>query len=248
MNAIVLPRYAFIKAWEWGGYGKPHPVAGADDLWVDDSAKQLLRREVDGLLEKAGAAVNGTPTPEFRRKLAILARAERECYGWISHHGESGAALVAAAGGEAVRLVRDDKVVVVDPVPADDLAGALVEVLPAAASADIGAMAVPASRYFEERPARREDYELTLESRYDRPDPAARVQALMNAPRSGTHQLYTAARDRTGQRRRTRPVTVIDLAEAGRILTCVEQPPNAEPVLNCVPGTRRALLAALAAR
>ena len=66
MNTIVLPRYAFVKVWEWCGYGKPHPVIGADDMWLNDAAKQVLRREVDGILEKAGVAVGGVPAPEFQ--------------------------------------------------------------------------------------------------------------------------------------------------------------------------------------
>jgi hypothetical protein len=146
MSAVVLPRYAFIKAWEWGGYGRPHPVIGADDLWLNDSARAVVQREVDGLLDKAGVAVNGVVMPEFRRKLAVLARAERECYGWISRHGETGAALVAAIGREAVRVVRDDQVVVLDAVRADDLAGALVDVLPTVAGAEIGDITIPVSR------------------------------------------------------------------------------------------------------
>ncbi|WP_186382604.1 ESX secretion-associated protein EspG [Amycolatopsis rhizosphaerae] len=247
MNAIVLPRYAFVKAWESGGYGKPHPVIGTDDLWLDGSARKLLQREVGGLLEKAGAAVDGVPTPEFRRKLAVLARPERECYAWISHHGEPGAALVAAIGGEAVRLVRDEKSVILDAARADDLPGTVVDALPDARAADIGEIVIPVSQYSARGPATSEDYELTMETRQQRPDPAARVRALMNAPRSGMHQLAAAARDRSGQRRRGRTVTVIDLVEAGRILSYVGQPPNGEPMLHCVSGTRRALLSTLAA-
>lgn len=247
VSAIVLPRYAFVKVWEWGGYGKPHPVVGADDMWLNDAAKNVLQGEVDGLLQKVGVAVNGVPTPEFRRKLAVLARAERECYGWISQHGEAGAVLVAAVGGEAVRVVRDDKVVVLDQVRADDLAGALVDVLPDVKSAEIGDIAIPASQYSEKRPPVPEEYEFQMSTRNRRPDPGARVRALLNAPRAGMHQLYVAGRDRVGQRRRGRPVTVIDLVEGGRVVTYVVRPPNSEPVLHCRPGTRHALLGALTA-
>jgi ESX secretion-associated protein EspG len=245
VNAIVLPRYAFIKAWEWGGYGRPHPAIGADDMWLNDAAKTVLQREVNDLLDKAGVAVNGVPRPEFRRMLAVLARAERECYGWISRHGETGAALVAAAGREAVRVVRDDKVVVLDQVRADDLTGALLDVLPNAETAKIGEMSIPASQYSAKRSAT-EDYNFEMETGNRRPDPAAVVRTLMSAPRAGMHQLSAAGRDRSGQRRRGRPITVIDLRDGGRILTYVVQPPNGEAVLHCVPGTRRALLGALA--
>lgn len=244
MNTVVLPRYAFIRAWELGGYGKPHPVIGADDLWLNDAAKTVLQREVDSLLDKAGVAVNGVPTPEFRRKLAVLARAEKECYGWISWQGETGAALTAAIGGEAVRVVRDEKVATIDSVEADDLAGALVDVLPNVDSAKIGEISIPASQYT--RQPGPEEYEFEMDTRNQRSDPAALVRAIMNAPRAGMHQLSAAGRDRSGQRRRGRPVTVIDLADGGRILTYVVEPPNGEPVLHCVPGTRRALISALA--
>ncbi|GLY64297.1 ESX secretion-associated protein EspG [Amycolatopsis taiwanensis] len=244
MNTVVLPRYAFIRAWELAGYGKPHPVVGVDDLWLNDVAKTMMQREVDRLLDQAGVGVNGVPTPEFRRKLAVLARAEREYCGWISRQGETGAALVAAIGGEAVRVVRDDKVVVVDSVRADDLAGALVDALPNVDSAEIGEISAPVSRYTEQPGP--EEYEFEMDTRDQPPDPAALVRAVMNAPRAGMHQLSAARRDRNGQRRRGRPITVIDLAEGGRILTYVVQPPNGEPVLRCVPGTRHALLTVLA--
>lgn len=245
MNTVVLPRYAFVKAWEWGGYGKPHPVIGADDMWLDDRAKAVLQREVEGLLDKAGVAVNGVPTPEFRRKLAVLARAERECYGWISRDGETGAVLVAAVGGEAVRVVRDDKAVVLDPVQTGDLAGALVDVLPNARSAEIGEIAIPASQFSAGRPPASEEYEFQMDTRSRPADPAELVRQLMSARRTGMHQLYAAGRDRNGQRRRGRPVTLIDLADGGRILTYVRQPPNGQPMLHCAPGTRQAVLNAL---
>lgn len=206
----------------------------------------MLQREVDSLLERAGAAVNGVPVPEFRSTLAVLARADRECYGWVSRYGETGAALVAAIGGEAVRVMRDDTVVVLDPVRADDLAGGLVDVLPRADGAEIGEIAIPESQYSERRPPAAEEYEFRMDSRNRRPDPAARVRTLLNAPRAGMHQLYAAERDRSGQRRRGRPITVIDLVEGGRILTYVGQPPNGEPVLHCVPGTRHAIVSTLA--
>ncbi|MFD2416428.1 ESX secretion-associated protein EspG [Amycolatopsis pigmentata] len=246
MNPVVLPRYAFVKAWEWGGYGKPHPVIGADDLWLDDTVKTVLRREVDGLLEKAGVAANGVLMPEFRRTLAVLARAERECYGWISRHGETGAAMVAAVGEETVRVVRDAKVVIVDHVPIGDPPDALVDVLPDVIGAAVGEVTIPAAQYSGRRSPVADEYEFEMETRSRRPDPAVRVHELLSAPRSGTHQLYSAGRDRTGQRRRGRPITVIDLLETGRVLTYVTQSPNSEPMLHCAAGTRRALTSLLA--
>lgn len=247
MNPVVLPRYAFVKAWEWGGYGKPHPVIGADDLWLNDAAKTVLRREIGGLLEKAEVAVNGVLLPEFRRTLAVLARAERECYGWISRHEVTGAAMVAAVGGEVVRMVRDAEVVIIDHVQAGDPAGALVDVLPDVSGASISEVTIPASEYSSSRAPVADDYDFEMETRNRRPDPADWVHELLSAPRSGTHQLYAAGRDRTGQRRRGRPITVIDLVETGRVLTHVTQPPDGEPVLHCAPGSRRALTSLLAA-
>lgn len=247
MNPILLPRYAFVKAWEWGGYGEPHPVIGPGDLWLDDTAKTVLQREVDGLLEKAGVAADGVLRPEFRRMLAVLAHAERECYGWISRHGQTGAAMVATAGGEVVRAVRDAKVVIVDRVHAGDAPGALVDVLPGVIAAAISEVTIPAARYSSRRPPVADEYEFAMQTRTRRADPVIWLHELVNAPRSGTHQLYSAGRDRTGQRRRGRPITVIDLVETGRILTYLRQPPDSEPVLHCAPGSRSALTSLLAA-
>ena len=126
-------------------------------------------------------------------------------------------------------------------------AGALVDVLPEVAPAEIPEIIVPESEYTKRRHATPEQYEFQMDTRSQRPSPAARVRKLMNAPSTGMHQLYSADRDRSGQRRRRTPVTVIDLAEGGRILTYVVRPPNGEPMLHCAPGTRQALLRALGA-
>ncbi len=244
---MVLPRLVFVKTWEREGFGQPHPIVGVDDYWLNAEAKRLLWKGVDEALAEAGVADNGLLSPEFRRMISVLAAGECEFYAWSSdtRSGETGAVLVSMRGRDAVRLIRDDDVVLVDRIPANRLPERFLQVLPAVEGADLAPIKVPKSAYSDRPPGKAEHYDLEIETRYAEAAPGERLRELMRAERTGLHQMYAAVRDRRGRRWRSSPLSAIDLAESGRILTFVSEPPNAEPEINCVSGTWSALVRTL---
>lgn len=244
-NAVALPRFAFIKAWEWWVGAAPHPVVGADTFWFNDTAQASLEAKVNALLDKAGVAEGGVPTRKFRRALTVLARPEREVSAWVAQTdtSETGGILVAVAGRDAVRVVRDETMVIVDEVRPDGLFDALIDALPDVPAAQIPDLTIPASRY--EQP-RDESYEFGMQTRHTQPDPAGTVRELLDAPRTGLHQMYVGIGGRGG-RIRSNPITALDL-EQGRVLTFLGSGDNRhEPTLNCIPGGRGDLVEILEA-
>lgn len=241
-TALAVPRFAFIKAWEWWAPAPPPPVVGGDTFWLNDTAKATVETKVNEALARAGLIEGGAPTPRFRHILGVLARPEREISAWVARTetGETGGILVAAARRYGIRLVRDEKLVMVDEIPPANLVETFVDVLPDVPPARIPELAVPLSRYDNPRD---EAYEFDMQTRHTGPDPAATMRELVNARRTGLHQIYAAVAGRGGRRLRSNPLTAIDLADRGRILTFVtSNGPRREAEISCVPGGRRDLV------
>jgi hypothetical protein len=57
----------------------------------------------------------------------------------------------------------------------------------------------------------------------------------MGADRDAVHQIYTAVRDRSGHRRRSLPLSAVDLTGQGRILTYVNDDGNGQEQINVLP-------------
>lgn len=241
-TAVAVPRFAFIKAWEWWAPTPPPPVIGADTFWLNDTAKAVVETKVNEALARVGLIQGGAPTPRFRHVLTVLSRPEREISGWIAQTqtGDTGGILVAAAGRYGIRVVRDETMVVVEEIPPTDLIELFADVLPDVPPARIPDLVVPVSRYANPRD---EAYEFDMQTRHTGPDPAATMRELVNAPRSGLHQIYAAVTGRSGRRLRSNPLTAIDLTDRGRILTFVtSHGPRREAEISCVPGGRRDLV------
>ncbi|MBP2331281.1 hypothetical protein JOF56_011666 [Kibdelosporangium banguiense] len=70
----------------------------------------------------------------------------------------------------------------------------------------------------------------------------------MRADRDALHQLYAAVRGRSGSRRRSLPLSAIDLTDRGRVLTFLTMNPSTgQKQINLVPGTRANLASVLKA-
>ncbi|MFD8497326.1 ESX secretion-associated protein EspG [Amycolatopsis sp. NPDC059657] len=80
-----------------------------------------------------------------------------------------------------------------------------------------------------------------------RPGSEDYLRELMHARRDAVHQLYAAVRDRSGARRRSLPLSAIDLTDEGRILTYLTDNDEGEEEINLVSATPRKLVAILAA-
>jgi hypothetical protein len=196
---VVLPRLAFLTAWRMLDLEEAPAALGTDrHHWVREDAVRELEDRTMATLTRLGLARNHRLNELWRTSLRTLAHADREFSSWSTHReGGAGAVLVAARGEDAVRLVADDVAVLVEPVRPTWLATSLLDGLP-----DVGGADVP-------------DRELRPES----PDDEDALARLAREPRDAVHQLGTARRGRGG-RVRSVPITALDLAGRGRVLTC----------------------------
>ncbi|QFU85861.1 ESX secretion-associated protein EspG [Amycolatopsis sp. YIM 10] len=217
---IVLPLAAFRQAWKWQRLGPLHPVIGIEERWADtDTQRDLENRVLDGL-NRAGLARNGVLSRHFKDVLKVLAEADREFYGWVGlvDSGNSAGVLVATDEfGSAVRVFRDDTHIRLDNAEFGAPERCLVDSLPRVPPARVPELRVPKS------------------------DTAA-VTELTSSRRTGVHKLHAARPDRGGSRRRSAPLTVLDLAGRGRVMTFVTEDKGAEPQVNCASGTPEAMV------
>jgi hypothetical protein len=236
---VVLPRIALIKLWEWAGY-PAHEVIGVNEYWQTPAADQKLETEINAHLLRQGLADGDQPSAELRGTLDVLARAEAECHGWVSNvrARQNGGFVVAELNGYAVRLVRDDDVVRIDPVPAGEVAEAAVQALPRVPPAPIEPFTV-------EQPVEKADadgpYEVQVKKARSRPSDKARLKEIERGPHTGVNELYVVARVHGGEQT-SEPLSVVDLVDGGRVLvTHVVE--DGEPRLHCQPGSFENLVA-----
>jgi hypothetical protein len=243
---VRIPRLALLTAWEWERLGEPHPVLGANNYYMTDEFRADLQQRTHDALTGLGLASGGVLTPRFQATLATIARADRQFYSWTNfprRSDDDGAILVAELSRDAVRLLTDDTVVQLDPVSADGLAGHFLDALPEAPAAGVRPMWVAKSTFDgvdDGSPVR----PLADNSRSS---DVTRLRELMAADRDAVHQIYTAIRDRSGHRRRSLPLSAVDLTGQGRILTYVNDDGNGQQQINVFPGNRRNMLTALEA-
>lgn len=235
-SAVVLPRMVFIAVWDVENVGEPHPVIGPDNHYMTDEFRAELHRRAYAYLEGLGLAVAGRSSPEFRHTLRVIARSDRQFYGWSSatEEQDNGVVLVAALGRDAIRVSADDELVLLDPVPPTGLAEHLLAALPDVPAADVAPTTVPRAH-------------LGNPSGFSNANPLAQLvdtgpfdylTEVMGAQRDALHQLYAAVRDKSGERRRSRPLSAIDLTERGRVLAYLDDHPrHGREQVTLLPGT-----------
>jgi len=235
---LYLPKTVLLTAWEWERHGTPPAVLGPDHLWLTDETKKKLDDAVLDTLTELQLASGGTLTREFRDLLRVLATGPLRFTAWLGdiESDETGNILVSASGRDAVRVIRQDEKVRIDVIDPGYGAESLVDMLPPVEPARIDPVKIPKSR-FSGQPVYEDSYDLedpTEEPEYD-PLPSARE--LMAAKRTGVHQLY-AANNGT----RSTPLTVVDTAHAGRVLTYVLPGEDGELLVSFEPGRRDVLV------
>ncbi|SDW30146.1 EspG family protein [Amycolatopsis xylanica] len=220
--AVVLPKLAFITAWNLEDLGEPHPVLGTNQhYFMTEDFRRTVRNRTLDLLGERRLARRGAISPLLVDTLTTIADADREFYGWSTvsgRPGDAGAALVAARDHDAIRAVVTDQVVLLEPVPGRGLAARFVETLPPVPGAVTRSVVVSraqpdgAGRSAFAEPADTRDLD--------------HLHAVMTAPRDAVHQLYTAIRTGTGTRRRSLPITALDVTGEGRIVTYLNDDPD----------------------
>lgn len=223
---ITVPRALLLHVWSLEELGDPHPVLGGSDLYVPADSAEEFTRECFDALAGLGLARDGILTRDFLATLRFIAAPDRELYCWSAHadRGQDRKFCVCAGGDEAVAMqVRGDVVSIVR-VDERRLLDAFIDELPEFQAAPVPELTI-ARRDFE---ARDEPEDLFSSG----PDPAKELNSQLRAPREAVHQLY-AAKASGGRLRRSKPFSVIDVSEQGRILVFVDGQDN----LHRLPGT-----------
>jgi ESX secretion-associated protein EspG len=240
---VRLPRLAFLAAWELQGLGSPHPVVDINDLYLTDEMRADIQRRTLARLTDLGLATPHGLQPPLQRTLATIASATREFYAWTSFRdGDAAAILVASNDDGAVRLITDGAVVHLDPIDGDKLAQHFVETLPDVSAAQIRSTAINRTVYVGDH-----DFGDPLAEPSATQQRAARLRELMRAERDAVHQMYAAIRDGHDGRRRSVPLSAVDLSHYGRVLTFLSTGVSGEDVINFAPGTRAKLISVLKA-
>ncbi|WP_409466915.1 ESX secretion-associated protein EspG [Amycolatopsis sp. GA6-003] len=235
---VRIPRPAFFVAWNHAGGGPLPPVVDPDDTYTTaDFSWELEQRTMSRFEGLRLATPDGRLTQQFRATLELLAAPEKELYSWTAFPArpeDNGAVFVGSAGRDAVRLITDHRSVQLDPIAPRELVASLVGTLPDYAPARIGRLRVPVA-YLDGRD----------------PDPlsetsehADRMRHLSRAERAAVHKLYAAVR-RNGDRVRSTPLTVYDLARTGRVLAFTSTAANGDQEATMGPGDRANLVDAL---
>lgn len=215
-KGVVLPRLGFLSAWDMLALGDPHPVLGADrDFWMADDAVRDLERRTMAWLTERGLARNGRLNALWKDTLRTVAEASAEFYGW-SHYrdGSHGGILVAVRGEAAVRMFADRDTVILQPANASRPATALFDGLPPVDGARVRRVMMTKS-FFDDPFAKPDD---PLADSIDTSE-LDYFNQVVAEPRDAVHQLYVAHRDSEGNRRRSSPITALDLTARGRVLT-----------------------------
>lgn len=236
---VVLPRLSMIKLWEWAGY-PPHDVIGVNEYWQTPAAAAQFAQVIRADLRQRGLGDGERPSAELSGALEVLARAEAECHGWISVRGQQNGGFVAGEyRGQAVRLVRDDDMVRIDPIAPGQVAESAVQALPRVPAAPIAPFTV--LRPLERPSADDAPYDVRVNKARVGMTDAARLREIERGPHTGVHQLYVVARVGAGEPRTSEPLTVVDLVERGRVLVTAHTA-GGERQLHGMPGTADALV------
>ena len=166
-------------------------------------------------------------TREFRVILRVLASPGRELYCWSAYTDDPDRDrkfLVAAAGGEAAAMqVRGESVAIVS-IDERRLVEEFIGELPQVPPAPVPELHTT-RQAFEARDESHDMFAARL-------SPEKELEERLKAPREAVHQVYVGGTS-DGRYRRSKPFSVIDLRDQGRILVFADEQQN----LHCLPGT-----------
>lgn len=224
---IVIPRElrrvpvsldTLLSLMRWQG-ADPHPVLVNTPVWRDpDTAAAEDRRAVDEL-RGLGLHDGRRLTPDFADVVGALMQPRRELYGWLTTVEDgvvrrSGLLAVSAyqIGIVLVRLDTDHTVLAV--VPPSQVAAAFAGELPDVPAAPGREITTAYRTYL----AALDDTDGFDGFAADNDPDSQELRDLLAQPRLGSGELYAAARDSNGTRRRIeRPVVYLDTAQGRRI-------------------------------
>ncbi|EHR63485.1 ESX secretion-associated protein EspG [Saccharomonospora cyanea] len=211
---VDVPRLALLYTWDLEGFGEPHPALGSHGLYVSSGRTAELTRQCLRLLADVGLSTEHALTTMFRETLRTLARPARELYCWSAYAdaGRDSALLVAERDGGAVAALVHGDTVTLRPVEPRHLVEEFVAMVPHVPPAPVRPFSVARSE-LEGADAPDVGNSRPLADRRG----VEELRDHLRAPREGAHQLYGAATV-GGVRRRSSPLSLIDVAGLGRML------------------------------
>ena len=249
-TSVTLSRSTYALTWTAEQIGDQHealyvpPDTASPDRLV--AATRLAGNELGGLgLFTPQDGVH----PDLLAVLRVLARPEVEVFGTLAdqQRPEPVSVVAAAAGGTGVLAVLDATTLGLHPVRPDAVNTAMLSLLSPTPPGHGQSMTVPASAV--DRPPAGcagggEDF--SVFAGQGRTDPTvARLRHLVAQPRSGGAQLFVAARDSLGRRRRGEfAVNVIDVQD-GRWFVHRQRNAAGDVWITAAPATTEVLAARL---
>lgn len=224
---VELPREALVHVWQLENLGGVHPVLGESELYVPATlGAEFTRRCMRALADLGLATAGETLTREFRVTLRVLASPARELYAWSSHTDPSQNCRLAAAaaGGRAVAMQVRGEAVVLAAIDESQLVETFIAELPEFPPASIRPLHLTRSAYDQ----RDDNHDMFAATQ----SPAKQLEKLMQAPRAAVHKVYAAGTSGS-EHVRSKPFSVIDIENQGRVLTFTD----ARGDIHCLPGT-----------
>ena len=253
---VTLTQQTLDTVWHQENLGELHNTLVGVAYWRDDDGHREALGRAGNELAQRGLLVGRDLIPDFRDTLELLARPSVEYFGWIAHDdGETRtdiAVLLAGVDEEAVQVIRDGDQVHISAARSDGLAETLVGLMPQVQAARGRSVNLPEAEV-NELAKRRESSGKALPgdafnvfSRSSMAEDAREWFAAAELPRTGGGELYVAARDRFGDRRRCPdPIVYID-TQQGRWMTQLSGRPGERWVASA-PASRQLLISKLRA-
>ncbi|GAA1206593.1 ESX secretion-associated protein EspG [Prauserella alba] len=221
---VVMRREILLRVWELEGLGDTHPVLGARTKYVPMDLTGETNRECFRVLEELGLAEGETPTREFRVALRVLNSPVRDLYCY-SETGRGKVQFAAASGGGVtVGVQADGDVVTLVTTGENELVDGFLSELP-----EFPPSSTPPLHTTRQEFAQRDENHDMFAAKQS---PEKQLENTMKAPRLGVHQVYAGGRSSDGRYRSSKPFTVVDIRDRGRVLTFADP----DGGLHCLPG------------
>lgn len=260
-DQVTLSVDALATVWRKENLGELHNVLSGVPAWRDDDGEREALNLASGELARHGLLQGRDLSGEFRDTLNLLARPSVEYFGWISClDPESGqerrlGVLLAAIEMDAVLAVREGEQITLSSARAEGLAEELVNTMPAVQPARGRSMNLPEAELRQllanrvgTAPGSVKPLPATAFNVFGRESMAEDAHDLftaMDLPRTGGGELYVAARDHNGERRRcAHPLIYVD-TQQGRWMTQLSGDQPGHRWVVSAPASRQLLISRL---
>ncbi|MGO1049685.1 ESX secretion-associated protein EspG [Crossiella sp. CA198] len=239
---VVISALAYDLVWEAERLGDQHNALITDSPGSTWEERIEVAKRVLGELTAAGLADGTDVRPDLVAALRLLARPQREVYGWFSPDAQAPpvGVLAATAGTDAVLAILHDGWLTLEPVDPDRLPEAVARLLP-----ECPPLRTPVLSFPQEEQAGRS----TAEGPVLRPAggprghaaTAERARRLFAQSKLGAGQFRVASRTPRGSREIAEfPLDYVDTA-AGRYLSGRQRGPDGAVWSLVLPGGPREL-------